>query len=62
MPIARQGQPMKLAGGSLRTFAASGLIELAWALRWLCKPCAQRLLAAARRLAPEAERFLTRRF
>ena len=36
---------------------AFGLVELAWASRGFCKPCSQRLLAAARWLVPPAERY-----
>jgi len=44
-----------------RIFTASRLVDVAWALRWLCKPCSQHLLATARRLVPGAERYFIRR-
>ncbi len=53
---------MRFAGRSLRIFTANRLIDMAWALRRLCKQCAQRLLATARRLVPEAERYFIKRF
>jgi hypothetical protein len=42
----------------LRIFLANRLIALGWALKGSCKPCAQRLFTTARRLVPEAQRFL----
>jgi len=53
---------MPFVGSRLRIFTANRLIDVAWALRWLCKSCARRLLGAARRLVPEAERYFVRRF
>ena len=41
----------------MHLYLALGLVELAWALRSFCKPCSQRLLAAARWLVPPAERY-----
>jgi len=45
----------------LRIFLANRLIALGWALKDCCKPCAQRLFTNARRLVPEAQRFLVQR-
>ena len=53
---------MPFVGNRLRVFTANRLIDVAWALRWLCKSCARRLLGTARRLVPEAERYFIRRF
>lgn len=46
----------------VRIVVATYLIEMAWALRSLCQSCAKSFLGAARRLAPEAERYFTRHF
>ena len=40
-----------------RIFTANRLVDLAWALRHVCHSCALRLVAAAKRLVPGAERF-----
>ena len=44
-----------------RIFLANRAIDLGWALKGSCKPCAQRLFAIARWLVPEARRFLVLR-
>jgi hypothetical protein len=46
---------------SVRRFLANRAIDLGWALKGSCKPCAQRLFAIARWLVPEARRFLVLR-
>jgi hypothetical protein len=45
----------------IRIFLANRLIALGWALKGSCKPCAQRLFNTAKRLVPEAQRFLVQR-
>src|SRR5262245_35199015 len=44
-----------------RIFLANEAIALGWALRGSCNACAHRLVACARWLVPEAQRFLVHR-
>jgi hypothetical protein len=52
---------LEVARRRLRIFLANRAIALGWALKGSCKAGAYRLVATARWLAPEAERFLVLR-
>ena len=41
----------------MQLYLANWLVEIAWVSKGFCKPCSQRLVAAARWLVPEAERY-----
>jgi hypothetical protein len=41
----------------VQLYLANRLVEIAWLVKGFCKPCSQRLVAAARWLVPEAERY-----
>ena len=43
---------------SFRMMIANLFMAVAWSQRRLCRRCSERLVAAARRIAPEAGRFL----
>jgi hypothetical protein len=43
--------------GLVQLYLANRLVDVAWMFKSFCKPCSQRLLAAARWLVPEAERY-----
>jgi hypothetical protein len=45
------------AGTRVQLYLANRLVEIAWLVKGFCKPCSQRLVAAARWLVPEAERY-----
>jgi hypothetical protein len=45
----------------IRIFIANRLVDLGWIMKGACEPCAQRLLAGARWLVPEAQRYLVLR-
>ena len=48
-------------GRSLRMLVANLLMAAAWSQRRVCKRCAARLVALARKIAPEAGRYLVLR-
>jgi hypothetical protein len=54
-------QRMEVSGHQFRIFLANEAIALGWALRGSCNACAHRLVACARWLVPEAQRFLVQR-
>jgi hypothetical protein len=58
MPVNRN---LEDSGRQLRIFLANQAIALGWVLKGSCKACAHRLFACARRLVPEAQRFLVHR-
>jgi hypothetical protein len=47
-------------GRRVRTFVANRLVALGWALKGSCESCAHRLVAVARWLVPDAQRYLAR--
>src|SRR5262245_20022437 len=54
-------QRIGVSGHQFRIFLPSEAIALGWALRGSCNACAHRLVACARWLVPEAQRFLVHR-
>ncbi len=54
-------QRIEVSGHRFRIFLPSRAIALAWELKGSCKGCAHSLLATAKWLVPEAERFLVLR-
>ena len=54
-------QRIGVSGHQFRIFLANEAIALGWALRGSCNACAHRLVACARWLVPEAQRFLVHR-
>jgi hypothetical protein len=59
--IKAQPSSIGLVRRRCRIFLASLAVALCWALKHSCKGCAHSLFATAKRLAPEAERFLVLR-